>query len=157
MTSLAPRSSMARVSSLHQTTHCTFPSFLCLTVTTWYGSRPLIKVLYRGSSASQQQAHLTQLPPVHITQSIKWCQLAAALESSRALLQSVPFRNLRPNPSTPRRRMISRLLCRRKSGASAPTSRGRWSELGSPLSSISSSVSSSSVWRGTLTERPSSR
>ena len=27
MTSLAPRSSMARVSSLHQATHCTFPSF----------------------------------------------------------------------------------------------------------------------------------
>ena len=36
---------MARVSSLHQATHCTFPSFLCLTVTTWYGSQPWINVL----------------------------------------------------------------------------------------------------------------
>ena len=34
-----------RVSGLHQATHCTFPSFLCLTVTTWCASRPLINVL----------------------------------------------------------------------------------------------------------------
>ena len=30
---------------LHQATHCAFPSFLCLTVTTWCGSQPLINVL----------------------------------------------------------------------------------------------------------------
>src|SRR5258708_39799950 len=80
--------------------HFTLASFLCLTVTSWYGSPPLINVLVFSwlipISANKYYTLLNSPTLLHIKESI-WCQLAAALESSRALLQSVLFRKLRPN------------------------------------------------------------
>ena len=98
MTSCSPRLRTACVSGLHQATHCAFPSFLCLTVTTWCGPPPWINVLvFSWLIPISATSIFDSILPIHIKSMV-------STRSSTRIKQSAsperPFSQASPEPHT---------------------------------------------------------